>query len=104
MDTPGLRELQLWAAPDALGGTFTEVEALAAACRFADCRHAEEPGCAVVAAAETGTLGAERLQSYRKLQEELRHLALRQDERGRREEKQRWRSIHKLARKHRPRE
>jgi ribosome biogenesis GTPase len=104
VDTPGLRELQLWAAPDALGGTFADVEALAGSCRFADCRHAGEPGCAVAAAAEAGNLGDDRLQSYRKLQKELRHLALRQDERGRREEKQRWRSIHKLARKHRPRE
>jgi ribosome biogenesis GTPase len=104
VDTPGLRELQLWAAPDALGGTFADVDALAGSCRFADCGHAGEPGCAVAAAAEAGTLGQGRLLSYRKLQKELRHLALRQDERGRREEKQRWRSIHKLARKHRPRE
>jgi hypothetical protein len=52
---PGLRELQLWAAPDALEGTFADVDALAAACRFADCAHAEEPGCAVTAAAAAGT-------------------------------------------------
>lgn len=104
IDTPGLRELQLWAAPDALQGAFADVDALAASCRFADCAHAGEPGCAVAAAAGDGTLGPERLQSYRKLQRELRHLALRQDERGQREEKQRWRAIHKAARKHRPRE
>ena len=104
VDTPGLRELQLWAAPDALGGAFVDLEALARSCRFTDCRHAGEPGCAVLAAAEAGTLAAERLESYRKLQRELRHLALRQDDLGRREEKQRWRAIHKAARKHRPRE
>ncbi len=104
IDTPGLRELQLWAAPDALDGAFADVERLAAGCRFADCRHAEEPGCAVTAAAASGALGPARLESYRKLQRELRHLALRQDERGRREEKERWRAIHKAARKHRPRE
>jgi ribosome biogenesis GTPase len=104
VDTPGLRELQLWAAPDALEGTFADVDALAAACRFADCAHGEEPGCAVMAAAADGTLGPARLESYRKLQRELRHLALRQDERGQREQKQRWRVIHKAARKHRPRE
>ena len=54
IDTPGLRELQLWAAPDALEGTFADVDALAAACRFADCAHAGEPGCAVMAAAADG--------------------------------------------------
>jgi ribosome biogenesis GTPase len=104
IDTPGLRELQLWAAPDALEGTFADVDALAAACRFADCAHAGEPGCAVMAAAADGTLGPARLESYRKLQRELRHLALRQDERGQREQKQRWKAIHKAARNHRPRE
>jgi ribosome biogenesis GTPase len=103
VDTPGLRELQLWAAPDALEGTFADVDALAAACRFADCAHAGEPGCAVMAAATDGTLGPARLESYRKLQRELRHLALRQDERGQREQKQRWKAIHKAARNHRPR-
>jgi ribosome biogenesis GTPase len=104
IDTPGLRELQLWAAPDALDGAFADVDALAGSCRFADCRHAGEPGCAVTGAADAGTLSPARLESYRKLQRELRHLALRQDDRGRREEKEKWRAIHKAARKHRPRE
>ena len=104
IDTPGLRELQLWAGPDALEGTFAEVERLAASCRFADCAHEGEPGCAVIRAAAEGTLSPARLESYRKLQRELRYLALRQDERGRAEQKQRWRAIHKAARKHRPRE
>jgi ribosome biogenesis GTPase len=104
IDTPGLRELQLWAAPDALEGAFAEVDALAESCRFTDCRHVGEPGCAVAAAAAAGVLDEARLASYHKLQKELRHLALRQDERGQREEKLRWRSIHKAARKHRPRE
>jgi ribosome biogenesis GTPase len=104
IDTPGLRELQLWAGPDALEGTFAEVDRLAASCRFADCAHEGEPGCAVIRAAAEGTLSPARLESYRKLQRELRYLALRQDERGRAEQKQRWRAIHKAARKHRPRE
>jgi ribosome biogenesis GTPase len=104
VDTPGLRELQLWAAPDAVADAFGEVDALAADCRFSDCRHAGEPGCAVEAAAAAGTLDPARLQSFRKLQREIRHLALRQDELGQREEKVRWRAIHKAARKHRPRE
>jgi len=104
IDTPGLRELQLWAGPDALEGTFAEVERLAASCRFADCAHDGEPGCAVIGAVAEGTLSSARLESYRKLQRELRYLALRQDERGRAELERRWRAIHKAARKHRPRE
>jgi ribosome biogenesis GTPase len=104
IDTPGLRELQLWAGPDALEGTFAEVDGLAGSCRFADCRHDGEPGCAVITAAAEGTLSPARLESYHKLQRELRYLALRQDERGRAEQKQRWRAVHKAARKHRPRE
>jgi ribosome biogenesis GTPase len=104
IDTPGLRELQLWAGPDALEGTFAEVDLLAAGCRFADCAHDGEPGCAVIRAAAEGMLSPARLESYRKLQRELRYLALRQDERGRAELNQRWRAIHKAARKHRPRE
>jgi len=104
VDTPGLRELQLWAAPEAVEGTFADVEALAASCRFGNCRHEEEPGCAVLAAVAAGTLPAERLTSFHNLQRELRHLALRQDALGRLEEKQRWRAIHKAARKNRPRE
>ena len=104
IDTPGLRELQLWAAPEALEGTFADLEAIAAGCRFADCGHAEEPGCAVTAAVAQGALAPARLASYHKLQRELRHLELRQDERGRSEQKQRWRAMHKAARKHRPRE
>ena len=104
VDTPGLRELQLWAAPDALGGTFADVESLAGSCRFADCRHAGEPGCAVRAAVDSGRIDEGRLASFHKLQRELRHLALRQDDLGRRELKQRWRAVHKAARRHRPRE
>lgn len=104
IDTPGVRELQLWAAPEAVETTFVDVDALAVQCRFANCAHGDEPGCAVVSAVAGGILAADRLESFRKLQRELRHLALRQDDLGRREEKQRWRSIHKMARKHRPRE
>jgi ribosome biogenesis GTPase len=104
IDTPGLRELQLWAAPGALEGTFADVDSIASSCRFVNCGHTGEPGCAVLAALESGALGHDRLESYRKLQRELRHLDLRQDDLGRREQKQRWRAIHKAARKHRPRE
>lgn len=72
IDTPGLREIQLWAGAEALAEVFLDIEALALRCRFTDCRHETEPDCAVVAALEGGTLEASRLTSYRKLQRELR--------------------------------
>jgi ribosome biogenesis GTPase len=81
IDTPGMRELQLWSAESGLESTFADVEALAAACRFGDCRHEREPGCAVLAAVERGTLDASRLAHWRQLARELAHLARRQDER-----------------------
>jgi ribosome biogenesis GTPase len=80
IDTPGLRELQLWADGEAVGRTFEDIEALATQCRFRDCAHGSEPGCAVRAALESGELDAGRWRSYVKLQRELRHLAHRQDQ------------------------
>jgi ribosome biogenesis GTPase len=91
IDTPGLRELQLWeAGAAALDATFADVEELAADCRFGDCTHMHEPGCAVLAAVETGELPRERLESWRKLQRELRAIALRQDALLRKEETRKW--------------
>ena len=103
IDTPGLRELRLLAEPEAASQAFTDLESLAAGCRFADCGHAGEPGCAVRAAVEEGALDAARLASYRKLQAELRHLERRGDPRAMSAEKQRWKAIHKAARHRRPR-
>lgn len=100
IDTPGMRALQLWTAEPALDGTFPEVAALAAQCRFADCAHENEPGCAVLAAEAAGELPADRLASWRKLQRELRHLALKQDDVLRRQEEARWKAIHKSLRTH----
>jgi ribosome biogenesis GTPase len=92
IDTPGLRELQLWdLGTDALDTTFADVEELAAACRFGDCTHEHEPGCAVLAAVEDGTLPDERLASWRKLQRELLAIAMRHDALLRKEEVRRWR-------------
>jgi ribosome biogenesis GTPase len=91
IDTPGLRELQLWdAGSAALDATFADVEELAADCRFADCTHMHEPECAVLAAVQSGELPGERLHSWRKLQRELRAIALRQDARLRKEETRKW--------------
>jgi len=99
IDTPGMRELQLWETGDALAGTFADIEALADGCRFRDCRHREEPGCAVRAAAAEGTLEAGRLESFRKLQDEQAHQARMQDQRAQIEQKRRWKVLTKAANK-----
>jgi ribosome biogenesis GTPase len=91
IDTPGLRELQLWDVGSAgLERTFADVDELAGDCRFGDCTHTHEPGCAVLAAVETGTLPRERLQSWRKLQRELRAIAMRHNVLLRKEEVRKW--------------
>ena len=91
IDTPGLRELQLWDGDAGLGETFADVESLAAECRFNDCSHTSEPGCAVLAAVASGVLPQERFDSWRKLQKELRAIAVRHDARLRKEEVRKWR-------------
>ena len=92
LDTPGMRELQLWAAGDqAVEAAFDDVERHAGACHFSDCRHRDEPRCAVKAAVADGRLAAERLESYLTLQEELAHLARQQDQRALLNEKRRGR-------------
>lgn len=85
IDTPGLRELGLWADDEGLDRTFEEIDRLAARCRFPDCRHESEPGCAVRQAVEAGLVAAERWQSYLKLRRELRSLEIRKDEKSRRQ-------------------
>jgi ribosome biogenesis GTPase len=82
IDTPGMRELQLWDVNEVVRETFDDIETVGAACRFTDCRHRDEPRCAVKAAVEEGRLPADRLDSYLKLQAELGVLAQRQDERA----------------------
>lgn len=83
IDTPGMRELQLWTAPDATESSFEDIDALGESCHFTDCRHRNEPRCAVRAAVEAGTLDAQRLESFHKLQDEARSLQARQDVRER---------------------
>ncbi|HZD58899.1 MAG TPA: ribosome small subunit-dependent GTPase A [Anaerolineae bacterium] len=75
IDTPGLRELQLWGSDEGLSGAFSDIELLAEHCHFADCRHENEPGCAVRRALEEGSLDVKRCESYLKLQGELEYLA-----------------------------
>jgi len=85
IDTPGMRELQLWSDEEGLDRAFDDIERLSAQCRFDDCRHEKEPGCAVRAAVQAGALDARRLESYHKLRRELRFLTLKQDVRTRRQ-------------------
>jgi ribosome biogenesis GTPase / thiamine phosphate phosphatase len=89
IDTPGMRELQLWDSGDAVGGTFADIEERAAGCRFRDCQHRTEPGCAVRAAVEAGEITAMRLGSFHKLLGEQAYQARQQDERAQIEEKRR---------------
>jgi ribosome biogenesis GTPase len=93
IDTPGLREAQLWDGEDALGNLFEDIEELALRCRFSDCGHDTEPGCAIKAALSDGSLDAARLESYRKLQRELRSVAAKTDARIRNEERKKWKQI-----------
>jgi ribosome biogenesis GTPase len=89
IDTPGLRELQLWDTGDSVAGAFADIDTLAEGCRFRDCRHASEPGCAVTAAVKGGTLSDVRLASFRKLQDEQAFQATQQDQRAQIEQKRR---------------
>ncbi|MCF3961352.1 ribosome small subunit-dependent GTPase A [Streptomyces fuscigenes] len=79
IDTPGLRGVGLWDAEAGVGQVFAEIEGLAEACRFQDCAHTAEPGCAVLAAVDDGTLSFRRLESYRKLQRENRYIVAKTD-------------------------
>ena len=82
IDTPGMRELQLWDTGDGTSGSFDDVDALAASCRYRDCRHLQEPGCAVRAAVDAGTLTPGRFESYHKLQAEQAHQSRQLDQRA----------------------
>jgi ribosome biogenesis GTPase len=99
IDTPGMRELQLWAGEEVLDSTFAEIAELAGACRFSDCSHEHEPGCAVKTAISDGSLPAERFASYRKLQREMRALEIRKDARLRSESRKEMRRFARGRRK-----
>jgi len=98
IDNPGLRELQLWASEDSLNQTFDEISSLAEGCKFPDCGHTVEPGCAVREALENGTIEPLRWQGYCKLQKELRYQLLQQDVHARNAERKRWKAIEKALR------
>ena len=93
IDTPGLRGVGLWLEGDGLERTFADVEELIRTCRFNDCAHDTEPGCAVLAALDDGRLDERRFASWRKLQREAQWIARRTDARLRAEEARRWKAI-----------
>jgi ribosome biogenesis GTPase / thiamine phosphate phosphatase len=101
VDTPGLRELQLWEADGGLDQAFADIADLVARCRFSDCEHRTEPGCAVKAALADGALRADRWESYLKLQRELEHLERKLDPRLRSASRKRWAAITKAHRQRR---
>jgi ribosome biogenesis GTPase len=99
IDTPRLRELGLLASDTSLDLAFPEIAALVAQCRFGDCRHQQEPGCAVRHALAEGTIPPGRWLSYAKLQREARHHGLEADATAQRAEKQKWKAIHKASKR-----
>ncbi|OPY28775.1 MAG: GTPase RsgA [Methanocella sp. PtaU1.Bin125] len=103
VDNPGMRELQLWDAGDGLQETFADIEALAGQCRFSDCRHETEPGCAIKKALEEGTLSEVRLESYRKLQRELLAIERKKNPVLMAEERKKWKKIGQLGKEIRKR-
>jgi len=99
IDTPGMREIQLTGDDESIGSTFGDVEALFDQCRFRDCQHDQEPGCAIQGAIDSGELDAKRYKSYLKLKRELAFTQRRQSESFAQEEKQRNRAFSKMVRK-----
>lgn len=99
IDTPGMRELQLWESEAALEEAFEDVDALAVHCYFRDCQHDTEPRCAVKAAVARGDLPEERLANFQRLRREVRHLEAQVDQRAAAEEKRKWKVISKNVRR-----
>ena len=99
LDTPGMRELALW-DPDGVEQSFPEVDELVASCRFGNCQHNGEPGCAVAAALASGALDRGRYQAWQKLEREARHQLRRVDAMARAEERRKWKAIGKAVNKH----
>ncbi|MDF2671172.1 MAG: GTPase RsgA [Paenibacillus sp.] len=99
IDTPGMRELQLWEASDGISSTFHDIEELSLHCRYPDCKHDKEPGCAIKNALQDGTLDTSRYAHYGKLQRELAYLARKENKSHQAAEKSKWKKIHKEAKR-----
>ncbi len=100
MDTPGMRELGIWDDGQGISKAFSDIAELALKCRFGDCTHTNEPGCAVLEAVEEGFMDEKRLMSYQKLEKEARYIASKSDDRIKLEEQKKWKQISKFARKY----
>ncbi|WML45752.1 ribosome small subunit-dependent GTPase A [Neobacillus sp. PS3-40] len=93
IDTPGMRELQLWEADEGLSQSFSDIESLAENCKFRDCIHKNEPGCAVLNAISNGTLNSDRYYNYVKLQKELAYLQRKESQHATLAEKAKWKQL-----------
>jgi len=100
LDTPGMRELQLWVGDDNLEKSFSDIDEIAANCRFDDCAHETEPGCAVNAAVASGELPEERFNNYKKLRQELSFLDRKNDPKVFSVERERWKAVSKEQRRY----
>jgi ribosome biogenesis GTPase len=98
IDTPGMRELQLWESDEGVEKAFDDIASIAVRCRFRDCNHQGEPDCAVEAAVESGRLERDRFESYRKLRAELAFQQRKVDPKVAKEQKEQWKKIHKAMR------
>ncbi|HWK22440.1 MAG TPA: ribosome small subunit-dependent GTPase A [Ureibacillus sp.] len=99
IDTPGMRELQLWNQGESLASSFQDIEELASNCRFRDCTHNGEPGCAINKAIESGDLELSRLQSYFKLQKEIAFIERKTNTQAKLAEQRKWKQISKGQKK-----
>lgn len=100
IDTPGMRELQLWDADEGLSNCFEEIETLALNCRFNDCKHQNEPDCAIQQAINDGQLDIRRLENYSKMLKEQEYLISCQNQNAAQVERKKWKNIHKQIKKH----
>ena len=93
IDNPGIREIAFWDNDDGIESSFPEIKGLSEQCRFSDCSHMHEPGCAVIQAVNSGTIDQDRLNSYAKMKRELDYLSDRQTKSADRIEKERWKEV-----------
>ncbi|XPV76336.1 MAG: ribosome small subunit-dependent GTPase A [Desulfovibrio sp.] len=93
IDNPGIREIALWGDGDGVSQTFADIEEYAEECRFRDCSHVSEPGCAVLKAVSDGHVTEERLASYHKMMREMEYISERQHKSADRIEKERWKDV-----------
>lgn len=100
IDTPGMREFQLWNESESLDSGFKDIEELSTSCKFGDCRHESEPGCAIRNALETGELTRERYGNYVKLQKEIAFLDRKMNRQAQAAERDKWKKVTKGMRKH----